>query len=789
MMAPRWRLLVSRLSEMSWHELQTRVRQEVNKRVDLAIWGSGLAPSRNRLRLAGPERGEFFFPKQDLPRLAQILKDWLPGEVAEIVRNADQVCRHRFSLLGFEGLDFGQEIDWHLDPVHGKRASLKPWFEIDFLDFDQVGDHKVIWELNRHQHLVTLAKAWCLTQEKSYVSELISQWYSWRRANPYPRGVNWGSSLEVAFRSLSWIWIHHLTAGCSEVPAEFEADLLHGLATAGRHIERYLSTYFSPNTHLLGEAVALLFIGVLYPQLGPAKRWRNKGWQLLVEQSERQVRCDGVHFEQSSYYHVYALDFFLHARVLASKNAIEVPVSFDRTILKMLDFVRALSQTGTPQGFGDDDGGRVFNPLRNRPEHMSDPLAVGGALFHNVDLLSAATLTEESVWLLGDAASVLGRRQATPNPVSRSFEAAGIYLMADAARGLRQLMADGGPQGPGRSGHGHADALSIQLSLDGKPWLIDSGTGCYISGDDTRDRFRGTAAHNTLWLDGLDQAVSEAPFAWTSLPTVEVEQWIQGKRFNLFVGSHSGYMRLADPVDHRRFIFHLVGNFWLIRDLAEGRQVHSIATLWHFHPAVSLTNVGNNFITSDSKRQPGAGNGQLSLALVPLEDNAWTSEIITEQISPAYGRFEPAPVLRFSTRGTLPAEFALVLNPQSGSDEAGALTRVTRAGGNGAAPILQYETKDGAHFLIFPASSGEWAAGVWTGDASFLYYYVTQGRIRRFIVCNSSFAAIGSSCVFRHPSKVEWLDWRQSAGEGDLLTSEKNAVQSFSESVLTSCSL
>src|SRR5208283_4867807 len=100
--------------------------------------------------------------------------------------------------------------------------------------------------------------------------ELIAQWRAWINANPYPMGINWGSTLEVAFRSLSWIWVDHLLAGTAERTPEYEhfrSELLPALAFHGRYIERYLSAYFSPNTHLLGEAVALFFLGTLYPQM------------------------------------------------------------------------------------------------------------------------------------------------------------------------------------------------------------------------------------------------------------------------------------------------------------------------------------------------------------------------------------------------------------------------------------------------------------------------------------------------------------------------------------------
>ncbi len=242
-----------------------------------------------------------------------------------------------------------------------------------------VGDHKITWELNRHQHLVTLAKAQLLSGDKKYTRELMAQWRSWIKANPYPLGINWGSTLEVAFRSLSWIWVDQLLAGAGEY-AEFRTELLPALAFHGRYIERYLSTYFSPNTHLLGEAVALFFLGTLYPQMPGAARWKESGWKIVQHEAQRQVRPDGVYFEQSLYYHVYALDFFLYARLVAARNGMEIP-AYDAVLGRMLDIVEALAQAGPAEGFGDDDGGRVFNPRRNRTEHMTDPLAVGTVMY------------------------------------------------------------------------------------------------------------------------------------------------------------------------------------------------------------------------------------------------------------------------------------------------------------------------------------------------------------------------------------------------------------------------
>ena len=341
---------------MSLEEVRTRIAQEAGKRFDLALYRWGKLDHAQRPLEPSSRPARFFFSLDDVRERARLVRETLPTEADAVIQEADAICRHQFHLLGYKNVDYGTEIDWHLDAVHRRRAPLKPWFKIDFLNFSEVGDHKITWELNRHQHLVTLAKAWCLTEDSRYSDELVQQWYAWQKANPYPMGINWASALEVAFRSLSWLWVRNLLAANRGVPSSFDKDLVAALRVQGRYIERYRSTYFSPNTHLIGEAVALFFIGALCPEISHAQHWQQLGWRIVTEEAERQVRADGVYFEQSLYYHVYALDFFLHARILAALNNALVPQAFDTVLHKMLEFLEAAAYAGLPEGFGDDDG-------------------------------------------------------------------------------------------------------------------------------------------------------------------------------------------------------------------------------------------------------------------------------------------------------------------------------------------------------------------------------------------------------------------------------------------------
>ena len=627
------RAIGSRLVRMDGKELWTRSRQWLGKRLDPALHRYRTRPfAEDAARVRRPAR--FFFDPADLPQLAASLSGSFPEETTQTLEEAERICEHRFDLLGFRGLDYGPDVDWHLDAAHGKRAPCVPWYKIRYLDFDQVGDHKVIWELNRHQHLVTLAKAFWLARKERYVAELLRQWSGWQRQNPYPFGINWASSLEVAFRSLSWLWVKHLLTGSSAVPSSFELELSRALALNARHIERYLSTYFSPNTHLIGEAVALFFVGTLCPQFRPARRWRQGGWAMILCEAERQVQPDGMHFEQSTYYHVYALDFFLHARVLAARNGVTIAATFDQTLERMLEVLCALSQAGSPPLLGDDDGGRVFNPRRNRAEHLLDPLATGAVLLRRGDFKSAAGgLREETLWLLGPQAMVDFERIAAQERRIRSvrLESSGICVLAGSEPSPRQLVIDRGSHGRAKGGHGHADALSIQLTIAGREWLADPGTLCYICPGPDRDSFRGTAAHNALQVDGAGQADASGPFAWRSLPKTSSDLWVTGETFDLFAGSHDGYARLSQPVRHQRWVFSLKSRFWLVRDVATGEGLHNLEVYWHLAPEFAPEcDQPDHLVFSSTKHE--------RLAFLPVRDGAWSKQVSQGRVSRVYGR-------------------------------------------------------------------------------------------------------------------------------------------------------
>ncbi len=200
----------------------------------------------------------FFPPFQDHEQGAVAFRETF-GEQAckHFIAAAERMVDGRIDLMGLRNLYVGTEIDWHREPVSAKRSPLKHWKQFDDLDTSETGNKKTIWELNRHQHFFTLGVAFWLTGDERFAQTFARHLESWIEQNPPGIGINWSSSLEVSFRAMSWIWAFHFFRDSDHfTPDLFKLALKH-IYRHGRHIERYLSKYYSPNTHLTGEGLGL----------------------------------------------------------------------------------------------------------------------------------------------------------------------------------------------------------------------------------------------------------------------------------------------------------------------------------------------------------------------------------------------------------------------------------------------------------------------------------------------------------------------------------------------------
>lgn len=662
---------LGRLMEMGLQELVCRSRQEASKRLErFGLLGHAETAAEIWKGPSGASAVDAwrFFEGAGHGEMAALLDRHAPGARARLLRSADAALEGRLDLLGHEGLRFGDPIDWHRDPTTSRRAPLAHWSRLDPLDPQVVGDTKVVWELNRHQWLVRLAQAYRLTGDERYARGVTTRLTHWMAENPTGTGINWTSSLEVALRLISWCWLLPLLEGSAALAPGLVRAVRAAVVAHATHVERYLSYYFSPNTHLTGEALGLLYAGVLTPDLPRASRWRETGTRILVEELSRQVLSDGVYFEQATCYQRYTVDIYLHLLLLARRNGLVLPDAIGAGVERMLDFLLAIRwPDGSMPQIGDADGGRLLPLAPRTADDYRDIFSTAAVLFRRGDFAWAAgSIAPETLWVCGPAgAAAFAAIAPTPptGPPSRPFAAGGYAVMrTDRGDRAHQLIFDAGPLGcPVSGAHGHADLLSIQCAAFGAPCLVDPGTFSYADSR-WREHFRGTAAHSTVTVDGESQAVSTSAFSWLRRPAARLLDWRSDDAFDFAEGAHDAYARLEDPVTHRRRVLFVKPRYWVVVDDLDGAAEHSVSVRFQLAPMPVVVDAAQ---WARAGRPDGSGLLIRSFSAAPLKCEVHEGELAPMQgwVSEDYGRRRPAPSLVYATVARLPLRIISLIIP------------------------------------------------------------------------------------------------------------------------------
>jgi hypothetical protein len=524
-------------------------------------------------------------PFTSLLRLDRTLDLWrtlFPDSVERTVSAARDIRSHRIPIFS-DSVDFGDEIDWHLDFWSGKRSPRRFYRDIDALDAAALGDAKHIWELNRCNFFVTLGRAYAATGDRSLFDAWRRIVISWIEENPYNIGLNWGSSLELAIRAINWIWSSVLFSAELESDAALRERLLRALCLHGRHIEKHLSYYFSPNTHLTGEALGLLYLGTAFPALEPAARWRSTAETILEREARRQILSDGGYFERATYYHKYTIDFYLHYLVLSARANEET-----RRIIG--NMVRHLALLAGPDGtiplLGDSDGGQLLS-LSSNKRSMRGGCSSAAVLLEDGELkgLCGGVFDEEALWLLGEDGLRRFRALAEVSPRKRHSinEATGYFCLRGSGDGKPAIVLDCGPHGWNGCGHAHADMLSFVLYGAAGAVIDDPGTYTYSGSKEIRDVSRSSQSHNTITIDDVSQSIPGGVFRWRSVARPRGAYCRVAKDFGYFEGEHDAYDALA--CRHKRAVLYFGGGLIVIVDLVRAeRAVSSLLYSLQFAP-------------------------------------------------------------------------------------------------------------------------------------------------------------------------------------------------------------
>ena len=468
-----------------------------------------------------------------------------------------------------------------------------------------------------------LAHAFAVTGDAKYRrtwQQLVRSWIA-----QMPVGCD---SSDVAARRIT-NWIYAWNAFSREFEPGFENEIVSHLAAEVSHLRRHLT---AERNHRTLELYALFLAALALPELG---------WDDLLEFAIAElhrnlltdVRPDGVHREQSTHYHMIALRSFLGARENAARFSLSLPASFDERLEKACEFLLHVQRPdGLIPALSDADTG-----------NYSDLLKLAAKIFNRDDFLYAATNGDE------------GRAPAETCP---SFPDGGYFIQRSGwDRKARYLVFDCGPLGDG--GHGHYDFLNIEVAANGRPLIVDPGRFTYAEDEaNWRQRFKGTAAHNTVCVDELDQVPYRRGKPRGPLAHARLVERFRVPGLDMLCGE------VRSPVYeavHTRRIFFVTGEYWLIVDSLRGEVPHKYDLRFHLTPT-ALNHCTLLFRCRGGPLWPPLRGTGAATEGRPYND--CKVELSHGWISSRYGIKEAAPVVSVTSEGQANADFYTLIAPR-----------------------------------------------------------------------------------------------------------------------------
>ena len=446
---------------------------------------------------------------------------------------------------------------------HAAFQSLGDWpmrFAADYAFGDEgvPGDIRTNWELNRNRQFTLLAKSYFVTSADGYCSELSDLFEDWNEQNPFMWGPEWASPMEESIRLINWlVTAAFLEAAGDEATDGLKRHLVVGAWVMAAHVRQHYSRYSSANNHTIVEAAGVAVAATVF--------------------GEHEWLDEAVNKEQALHYQLFVMEALCLVSHVLRTIGKALPASLVERLHSMARYARACSVGGGKcVEFGDDDEGVILCLGPEKPCYSDYVLALATLeLGSNCRWVEDVRCCETVGWLYSKRS--LQSSNALPlaqNAPVESFPDGGVTIVRfDEGHGV--LAFDHGPLGFGRlAAHGHADALSVQLYVDGEPVLIDPGTYIYNGDRRMRDKFRSTCVHNTVCMGGRNQSEALGPFLWGRKANVSGFALEEREGCVAMSAEHDGYspMRVRRRVEVRSASV-------VIADEVDGKQ--DAMTSWH----------------------------------------------------------------------------------------------------------------------------------------------------------------------------------------------------------------
>lgn len=497
-----------------------------------------------------------------------------------------------------KSIDVFKPIDWHLDVQSGRNFPKSFAHKINIRS-DEFGSAKHVWEVNRQLFLVHIARLYHESGDRCYLDLIMYHLTSWKNENPYLLGVNWYSNIEVNIRLINWAYCWKLLDAenlrkTDEQFAQFVDSVWQPLINDHAEFSyKHPSLYSSANNHLVSE-YAGLFIAACCWNIPQREKRRAYAMAGLEREILLQNSSEGVNREEAAEYIQFIDDFFLLASVAGDAAGCPFSDAYKTRLHQMACYLNAMLDVNYNYPmYGDGDDGFLLRPdAGGHFNNFKSLLTAFATYFGDASLKRAdAHWDDKNQLIFGDQGKgAFDSLEAKgDNPDKNLFlTESGHYIFRKVNAGKEiYLHFDAAPLGfLSIAAHGHADALSFILHVDGFPVMVDSGTFTYHTHKEWRKYFMGTIAHNTIRVNGTNQSTQAGPTMWLNhfkCNTLKADA-------DSVTATHSGYDKLG--VNHsRQMIFNREQDEFVIKDTLKASVGFSAEVPFHFHPDAEIQEV------------------------------------------------------------------------------------------------------------------------------------------------------------------------------------------------------
>lgn len=451
---------------------------------------------------------------------------------------------------------------WHAGFQTNHAWPLKFSYSLAYRQRDDIGDARTNWELNRHFQFALLAKNYAASHDGKYLDEFAELFEDWNEKNPFLWGIAWTSVMEIAIRCSNWCYSYCFLKA-ADAPSELLDRLQSGILNMTDYITKHYSRYSSANNHLIVEAYAIGQTGILCG----CQPWVRLAVDILTRELSLQNYSDGVNKELSLHYQSFYMEAMGLMMRLLIKNGYAVPDSWRSMLEKMCAYVAdCMGEYGESIVFGDDDEGKILDLQGGIENHYQYTLGLLSIMLDK-QYTDLNRLNCENISLLFSEEELKAARKKPryQPPLCACYQEGGNTILRSKDR--RVLIGiDHAALGFGRiAAHGHADALSFQMFVEGQPIFADPGTYLYHCDLTSRNAFRKTENHNTVTVEGRDQSEMLGAFLWGKRAECKLISFENTNGKTTLVAEHDGYR----PIIHRRtFEFDGDRALWVTDELS-----------------------------------------------------------------------------------------------------------------------------------------------------------------------------------------------------------------------------